>query len=267
MWKNPAGNFVGCAVRVERAVVGQRVDAQAGDLAVLRAHLRAHDVVAGEAGGGQVAGAVLDPLDRHAGHDRAGDRAHVARIDGHLVAEAAADVLAADPDHVLGEAGDVRVDRAVRVRRLVAVVDVQLPGGRVEVGDHPARLQRRRVAARVDDVAGDDGVGLGERLVGGRLVAGLPGRAGEVVDLAGLVVADQRRVLVERAARVDDGGQRLVLDVDQRQRVVGRVLVGRDHERDLLALEAHLVAGQHRLRVVGDRRHPRQARASPGPWR
>ena len=43
------------------------------------------------------------------------------------------------------------------------------------------------------------------------------------------------------------------------ERVVGRVLVGRDHERDLLALEADLVAREHGLRVVGDRRHPRQA--------
>ena len=39
MWKNPAGNFVGWAVLVEGAVVGDHVDAQAGDLAVLRAHL------------------------------------------------------------------------------------------------------------------------------------------------------------------------------------------------------------------------------------
>ena len=244
---------------VEGAVVGDDVDPQAGDLAVLRADLAAHDVVAGEAGGHQVLGAVLDPLDRHAGHDRAGDRAHVARVDRHLVAEAAADVLAADPDHVLGEARDVRVDRAVGVRRLVAVVDVELAGLRVEVGDDAARLERRRVAARVDDVARDDGVGLGEGAVGGRLVAGLPGRAREVVALAGLVVADQRRVGVERLAGVDDRRQRLVLDVDQLQRVVGRVLVGRDHERDLLALEADLVAREHGLRVVGDRRHPRQA--------
>ena len=43
------------------------------------------------------------------------------------------------------------------------------------------------------------------------------------------------------------------------ERVVRRVLVGRDHERDLLALEADLVARQHGLRVVGDRRHPGQA--------
>ena len=104
-----------------------------------------------------------------------------------------------------------------------------------------------------------DRVGLGERAVGGRLVAGLPGRAREVVALAGLVVADQRRVGVERLAGVDDRRQRLVLDVDQLQRVVGRVLVGRDHERDLLALEADLVAGEHGLGVVGDRRHPGQA--------
>jgi hypothetical protein len=64
---------------------------------------------------------------------------------------------------------------------------------------------------------------------------------------------------VGRLAGVDDGRQRVVLDVDERERVVGRVLVGRDHERDLLALEADLVAGEHGLRVVGDRRHPRQA--------
>ena len=217
-----------------------------------------HDVVAREAGRRQVLGAVLDPLDRHAGDDRAGDRAHVAGVDRHLVAEAAADVRAADADHVLGEPRDVRVDRAVRVRRLVAVPDVELAGLRVEVGDDAARLERRRVAARVDDVARDDGVGLGERAVGRRLVAGLPGRAREVVALAGLVVADQRRVGVERLARVDDRRQRVVLDVDQRERVVGRVLVGRDHERDLLALEADLVAGEHGLRVVGDRRHPRE---------
>ena len=179
-----------------------------------------HHVVAGEAGRDQVLGAVLDPLDRHAGDDRAGDRAHVARVDRHLVAEAAADVVAADADHVLGQAGDVRVHRAVRVRRLVAVVDVELAGLRVEVGDDAARLERRRVAARVDDVAADDRVGLGEGAVGGLLVAGLPGRAGQVVALAGLVVADQRRVGVERLAGVDDRRQRLVLDVDQLQRVV-----------------------------------------------
>ena len=216
MWKKPAGNFVGWAVQSNAPWSAITSTRRPVILPSFEHISRVHDVVAGEAGRHQVLGAVLDPLDRHAGHDRAGDRAHVARVDRHLVAEAAADVLAADPDHVLGEPGDVRVDRAVRVRRLVAVVDVELAGLRVEVGDDPARLERRRVAARVDDVAADDRVGLGERAVGRLLVAGLPGRAREVVALAGLVVADQRRVGVERLARVDDRRQRLVLDVDQR---------------------------------------------------
>ena len=129
---------------------------------------------------------------------------------------------------------------------------------RVEVGDHPARLERRRMAAGIDDVPLDDHVGLGERLVRRRLVTGLPQRAGQVVGLTLLVVADQRGVGIERLARVHQRRQRLVLDVDQGQRIAGDVLVGGDHERHLLALEADLVAGQHRLGVVGDRRHPRQ---------
>ncbi len=244
--------------RVEGAVVGDDVDAQARDLAVLRAHLAPHDVVAREARRGQVLGAVLDPLDGDAGHDRAGDRTHVPRIHRHLVPEAAADVGAHDPDHVLGEPGDLRVHGAMRVRRLVAVVDVELPGLRVEVGDHAACLERRRVAAGIDDVARDDDVGLGEGAVRRLLVSGLPQRAREVVDLPGLVVADQRRIGIERLAGVDDRRQRLVVDVDQFERVVGRVLVGRDHERDLLPLEPDLVAREHGLRVVRDRRHPRE---------
>ena len=64
---------------------------------------------------------------------------------------------------------------------------------------------------------------------------------------------------VERLAGVDDRRQRLVLDVDQLERVAGGVAVLGDDERDLLALEAHLVGGEHGLHVVGQRRHPRQA--------
>ena len=244
---------------VECAVVGDRVDAQARDLAVLRAHLGVHDVVAGEAGRHQVLRAVLDPLDRHAGHDRARDGADVAGIDGHLVAEAAADIARLDPDHVLGQPGHLRVHGPVGVWRLVAVVDVELAGRGVEVGDHSARLERRGMAARIDDVPRDDRVRLREGAVGGVLVARLPGRAGEVVGLADLVVSDQRCVLVESLPRVHDRRQRLVLHVDQLERVARDVLVGRDHERDLLALEADLVTREHRLGVVGDGGHPRQA--------
>ena len=91
----------------------------------------------------------------------------------------------------------------------------------------------------------------------GGLVARLPVED-VVVGPALDVVADDRRVRVERLAGVDHRSQRLVLDVDQLERVAGRVAVLGDDERDLLALEAHLVGGQHGLHVVGQRRHPRQ---------
>ncbi len=201
-------------------------------------------------------GAVLHPFDRSAGHDRGGDRADVARIDGHLVAEATADVVAHDPDLVLGQAGDMGVHGAMHVRRLVAVVEVELTRHRVEVGDHAARLHRSRVHALVHDVAGGDVVRLVEHPFRRLLVARFPRRRRKVVRLAGLVVTDQRGVRVERLACVDDDRQRVVVDLDQWQRVACRVLVGGDHERNLLALEANLVACQHGLRVVGDRRHP-----------
>ena len=219
-----------------------------------------HDVVAREARRHEVLGAVLDPLDRDAGDDRAGDRAHVARIHRHLVAEAAADVLAADADHVLGEPGDVRVDRAVRVRRLVAVVDVELAGLRVEVGDHPARLERRRMAARIDDVAR-------RRPCPPRRTRGRspPRRRPPTVGLARL---SRCPALSSRISGASGSSALRALTIAGSgsystsiscERVVRRVLVGRDHERDLLALEADLVAREHGLRVVGDRRHPGEA--------
>ena len=151
---------------------------------------------------------------------------------------------------MLGEAGDVRIHRAVRMRRLVAVVDVELPGLRVEVRDHPAGLERGRMAAWIDDVACHDGVGLGERTVRRLLVTSLPQGTRQVVALPLLVVADQRGVGVERLPRVHDRRQRLVFDVDELHAVVSGVFVGRDDERDLLTLEAHLVSGENRLRVV-----------------
>ena len=65
-----------------------------------------------------------------------------------------------------------------------------------------------------------------------------------VVGLAFLVVADDGRVGVERVRGVDDRGQRLVVDVDELERVACRVAVLGDDEGDLLALEAHLVGGE-----------------------
>ena len=93
MPKMPAGYLRRIGRRIERAVIGGRRDVQRRDLAVGgRADLHVHVVVAREAGAREVLGARLDPLDRPSDLERADDRAHVSRIDRHLVAEAAAEV-------------------------------------------------------------------------------------------------------------------------------------------------------------------------------
>jgi hypothetical protein len=240
-----AGRVLGRLRRgVERPVVGQHLRPDGEDLALARGRdLALHDVVAGERGAHQVLGPVLDPLDRLAGDDRADDGADVAGVDADLVAEAAADVAGEDPDLVLGDARDHGVERPVGVRRLRRLVQGQLAVDRVVVGDRAAGLHGRWVHPRVDDLLADDDVRAGEDGVGLGRVARLP--VEDVVVGLPLVVADDGRIRVECPAGVDDRGQVLVLDVDELEGVAGGVAVLGDDEGDLLALEAHLVGGQH----------------------
>ena len=243
--------------RVERAVIGEHPGAQPEDRPVGgRGDLAVHVVVAGERGGHQALRAVLHPLHRAPRHHRRDDRADVARVNGHLGAEAAAQVGRNDADLVLGYPAHQREHGAVGVRRLAGRPQGELAADRLEVGHRAARLKRRGVRARVHHVAADHHVRRGEHRVGGRLV---PGRPVEDTVAARQVLADQGRTGVERRRRVDQRWQRLVVDGDQLQGVPRRVPVGRHHEGDLLSLEAHLVGGEHRLGVAEHRGHPRQA--------
>ena len=262
-WKKPAGYFVGCAVPLNAPWSASTSTLTARILpSRVAAMPPGHDVVAGERRRHQVLGPVFHPLDRLAGDDRRDDRAHVARVDADLVAEPAADVRRDDPDLVLGQAGDEGVQRAVGVRRLGGRPEGQLAVDGVPVRDRAARLHRRRVNPRVDHLLRDDdlvvgGLGLGEQGIGGRAVAGLP--VEDVVVRAPLeVVTDQGRVRIERAPDVDQRREHVVLDVDQLQGVPGRVVVVRDDDGHLLALEAHLVRGEDGLHVRRQGRHPGQ---------
>ena len=111
------------------------------------------------------------------------------------------------------------------------------------------------MAARVEGVQLDDLVGLGEGLVGRLLVACLP-VVDVVVGLALLLVPDDGCALRERLLRGRDRLELLVVHLDQLARVLGDVGGLGDHRRDLLALEAHLVRGEHGLSVARERRHP-----------
>ena len=116
--------------RVAVAVVGEGLDAQARHRpVVVEAELGVDVVVAGERVGLEVLGAVLDPLDRPAEGERGDDRADVPRVDRHLAAEAAADVVRLDPDRRLRDARDQADDRPVDVRRLAGHVEVEVARG------------------------------------------------------------------------------------------------------------------------------------------
>ena len=250
---------------VERAVIGQHMDAQAGDLAVLgRGDFRRHVVVARERGRGQVLDAVLDPFHRLAGDDRRDRGADVAGIGADLVAKAAADVGRDHVDLLLRQFGDQRHHGADHMRRLEGAPDRQLALDLVERADALAGFQRRRMGAVIGDHLLDRHLGLLEGGVGQVLVADGPledvvvvlARAVRAGGLAGEVLAQHRRILVHRLERIDHDRQRLVFDHHLVDAVIGGIAVGRDHEGDLLVLEQHLAVGQHHLHVAGKRRHP-----------
>ena len=234
----------------ERAMVGVGVHAHAQNAAVpAQRHLALEVDVAAESGGDEVPALVLDPLDGAFEQDRSPDRHHVARIHRHLVPETAAEVGRDDADHVLGQLGHHCHCGPDDVRRLGSHVHGELRGRPVEVGDRTAGLDGRRVRARVVHLDGRDHVGLGEGPIGALPVADLPIEH-HVVVLAGLVVADQRRIGGQRLGRVDDGRQRFVVDDDGLAAVLREVGVVGDDARDLLPLESDLVGGEDRLGVI-----------------
>ena len=112
--------------------------------------------------------------------------------------------------------------------------------------------------ARVEDLLlHHHGVGTIEGGLHRAVVTDRPLETG-VVGLACLIVADDRRAGFERLVRIDQHRQRFVLHVDQFERVLRMVARIGDHERDLLALEAHLIGDEHRLGVARERGHPSQ---------
>ncbi len=155
---------------------------------------------------------------------------------GQLAAEAAAHVVLDDRDvggRDLEGPGQAVADAVDGLGRVVDDEVVALPRGHAAV----------RLGRIVDLEAGpvgllDDDVGLGEAL--------LDVAAGVLVELldVGLAVPDLRGVRIAGLFPVDDGRERLVLDLDQGQGLFGRALVDRGHGRDLLSGVADLAVGQ-----------------------
>ena len=257
--EQPGPELGGLGVGVERPLVRQHVHPQPEYATLVGdGQFALHVVIAGEAGGDEVFGAAFHPLHRLADEQGCRGGHHIAGVDGHLVAEPAADVGAHDADVLLRQSGHHGEQRPVGVGGLRGHVDGGLSGHRVHVGHDAARLQRSGVRAGIVGLQGDHPIGLGKGLFGGALVAGLPG-VGQIVGLALLLVPDQRRPLFQGLLGRGDGRQLLVVHHDVLEGVSGDVGIGGDHRGHLLALVAHLVGGQHRLGIARQGGHPGQS--------
>ena len=242
---------------IEGTVVGRRRDVQRRHAPIgRRADLNVHVVVAREARARQVLGPCLDPLHRPPDLERADDRADVARVHRHLVAEAAAEVRRDDVDLVLGDAGDERQRRAVHVRRLRRDVELQ-PTHRVEVRHAAARLERRGMTALEPDPLLDALRARRERAGRAVLVADFP-----VKDVVGLLLAvgTQQHLVGLRGERIGDDRQRRVVDLHRFGAVDGRRARLGEHGGHFLVLEQHLADRQHHLLVEAvEGRQPAEA--------
>ena len=248
-------------------MVGDHVDAQAGDLAVGRGgDFAVHVVVAGKGGGRDVLDPVLNPFHRTTQHNGRHDGTHIAGVDTDLVAEAAADVGADDADLGLRNAREHGHHGAHHVGRLRGDEGGELALDGVEAGHAATGLQRAGVHARVVHVLADLDRGRVERSVRGRLVARVPGEDVVVVlalavrafSLAGQVFAQHRGIGRQGGVGVQHHRQLFVLHLHGFHRVGRDVAVVGDDDGDFLHLEVHFFVGQHSGDVACERGHPVQ---------
>jgi len=218
-------------------------------------------VIASEAGRHKVLAAILHPLDRTLGNDRADDRQDVAWVDRHLVAEAAAHVRADDLDLVLGKTGNQRVNRAVCVWGLSGRPEDQLAGDRVHMCHRATGLHGRRVNAGVQDLLRDDDICTGKCCVSGSLVAGFPLFVNDVVSLALFIVTNDGCVWLQCLLCIGHNREWFVINVDELESIASDVPRLSNDKGDFLALETNLVRGQNCLGVVGQGWHPSQTQA------
>ena len=234
------------------AEIGDRVHAQAGDLAVrVDRQLGVRDMVAamrvGEEGLGAVGGPFHRPVDLPGRPDADG----LLGVDEDLRAEAAADVGRDHAELVFGRDADEGREHEPRDMRVLARrVEREDVGSGIVVADRRARLHRVRDQAVVDEVELRHMRGGGEGRVGRGLVAEMP-----VIDrVVGRDVVDDGLARLGGLGRIDDRRQHVVIDVD----LLGRVArlserVG-DDDGDVVADIAHLALRQRRM---GARLHGR----------
>ena len=188
-----------------------------------------------------------DELDGPAERQRERAGRHVVLVDVDLDAEAAADVGGDDPNALLAQAEELREHGLHHVRDLGRDPHRERARGGLVVGDQASRLERHaRVTARRER-AHPHAPGVGEGALD------VPGGESRLVeDVVAELGMDQGRAGRHRALRREHRGQRLVLHLDQRRRVVGRRPALGGDRNDRLADVAHAIDGE---RAHGARLH------------
>ena len=170
-------------------------------------------LLAGHARGEQVLAPVLDPLHGRPDVGRGQHDRHVLALHRDLLAEAAAGVAGDDADAVLGDAEQARAEQAPLVRGLRGGVDREVAAGGVRLDHEAAALHRHRgVALLADRLARHVG------RAGERLVERVGAPAGDGADDVRAVRGVHQVVGVGGGRVVDDGGQRIDVDLDRDRR-------------------------------------------------
>ena len=233
------------------AAVLQLLVPQRGDAAVRRhRRLQTRLPVRRRTGGGQVLQPILDPFDRTARQARRRRHQHDVGCQALLDPETPPRIRrGAKPQAVGRHAERHRHDRVQGEGPLEGCGDVVGVGVGVVLGDDAEAFDRRGGVARIGDLDRD------------RAVRGREGGLG--VAVPEMPFADAYRTGIPRAGR---RGQRLVVDTDMLEGVLGKVAVGRKRHGDRLADVADGVAGDREMvRSGAQRRDERpQDGADPG---
>ena len=190
-----------------------------------------------------VLGSCFGPLDRASQLHRAEHGDEVAGDLRDLAAKAAADFRRDDPQAILRDACDERHHEPHDVRVLRRIPERELAGRGHELRHRAARFHRIRDEPLLHDALADDDVSALERRID--VAARHRPVKRDVVRRFGV---ERRRPLLRSLLRIDDGRQRLVLDIDQLERVLRLVRRFGDNDGDRVAHVLDRVLGERVIR-------------------
>ena len=189
----------------------------------------------------KVLAAILNPLHRPSGQPRRERDQEVLGIEFAANAEPAADVVLHHGDRILGAAHLLRQEPANGIWHLARARNRQSATARIHLGEQTARLHRhRRMALHLEALA-PNVVGLPERSV--RITADTRQGAREIRT----ALFEQKDLALLRRVTVRHWRQRLNVEGDRLQRILGNSRVFGQHHGNRLADVAHLLIGDDRL--------------------